>query len=103
MTYQRHRSKIDDNQRAIVKALRQIPNLSVEMGHDDIMVGHDNKTYWYEIKSPKAISKTTGKPLSNAIKPSQLKLLAEWKGHYKIVSTLDEILEDMGITLSNRL
>ena len=97
MTKHRINARIDNNQNEIVKALRQIPNLSVQVGHDDILIGHKGKTYWFEIKSPQAISKRSKKPLSSAIKPSQLKLLSEWQGHYKIVHNLDQILREIGL------
>jgi len=97
MIKHRINAKIDTNQNDIVKALRQIPSVSVQVGHDDILVGYRGKTYWYEVKSLESISKRSGKPLSSALKPSQLELLANWTGHYKVVWTLDQILEDMGL------
>ena len=76
--------KVDSNQSEIVKELRA-KGYSVELGHDDILIGHNGRTYWYEIK--------TG-PRSR-IKPSQLKLLKEYKGHYKIVWTAQMIINDI--------
>lgn len=87
MSKWRQAAKIDANQPSIVKALRKIPGVTVELGMDDILVGYQGKTYWYEIKvSEKA-----------KVKPSQEKLLAEWKGHYKIVWSIEMILEDIGM------
>lgn len=81
--YVRHK-RIDVNQPGIVKALRAM-GISVELDHDDILVGYKGKTYWYEIKTgEKAV-----------IKGSQIKLLAEYKGHYKIVWSVEMILEDI--------
>ena len=81
--YVRHK-RIDENQPAIVKELRKL-GYSVELDHDDILVGWKGKTYWYEIKTgPKA-----------DIKESQKKLLAEYKGHYKIVWSTEMIIEDI--------
>ena len=55
--------------------------------HDDILVGHKGSTYWFEIKTgPKA-----------DIKDSQRRLLKTWAGHYKIVWSIDMILEDLGL------
>lgn len=88
MSKYRRAARVDTNQGELVKALRRIPSVTVELGHDDILVGYQGKTYWYEIKTgPKA-----------EVKESQKKLLAEWKGHYKIVWTIDMILKDMGIS-----
>ena len=93
----RRAAKVDDNQRNIVDALRDIPGVTVALKHDDILVGYKGKTYWYEIKSSAAVSKRTGKIREKQKKKSQIKLEAEWLGHYCIVSSLDEILEDMGV------
>ena len=80
----RRKDKVDANQNDIVDALRKM-GFSVEVGHDDILVGKDGKTYWYEIKTgPKS-----------EIKECQLKLLNNFKGHYKIVWSLEMILEDI--------
>lgn len=79
--------KSDGNQTAIVKALRKIPNVSVYTGVDDILVGYKGVSYWYEIKATE----------KSSLQPVQTKLLAEWKGHYKIVWNLDMILEDIGL------
>ncbi len=97
MTKHRMKAKVDDNQEDIVRNLRRIPGVTVAPGHDDVLAGYRGKTYWYEIKNPDAVSKKTGKILESAIKDSQRKLRAEWAGHYRIVSSLDEILRDIGI------
>ncbi len=97
MTKHRMKAKVDDNQGDIVDELRKIPGATVEVGHDDILVGYRGKTYWYEIKNPDAVSKKTGEILESEIQDSQKKLRAEWAGHYRIVSSLDEILRDLGI------
>ena len=84
MSKWRKAAKIDANQPEIVKDLRKL-GYSVELNHDDILVGHNGKTYWFEIKTgPKAV-----------VKPSQHKLLAEWKGHYKIVWTTEMIIKEL--------
>jgi len=89
---------IDDNQKEIVKQLRKIPGVSVELDHDDALVGYKGKTFWYEIKNPKtAFSKKTGELLQSALKDDQKRILDTFTGHYLIVSTLEEILCDLGI------
>ena len=95
MSKYRRAAKIDHNQPEIVKALRNIPDVTVEVGKDDILVGFKGKTYWFEIKEPETVSPKTGEVRPSAIKPSQHKLLAEWKGHYAIVWNINQILEQI--------
>jgi len=93
----RHRkaARIDENQPKIVEELRK-RGMSVEVDHDDILVGYRGKTYWFEIKDPeKALSKKTGKINDSAKKKSQKILEQTWKGHYRIVHCIEQILEDI--------
>ena len=92
----RHK-KVDANQPELVKALRKITGVTVQLDIDDILVGYKGRNYWYEIKDPEKVFKKDGTFNKGEIKPSQTKLLAEWKGHYKIVWSLDMILDDIGI------
>ncbi len=94
MSKNRYSARTDSNEKTIVKGLRKM-GYSVEVGHDDILVAANGKTLWYEIKDPKHVSKKTGQINESAKKASQKRLEAEWAGHYKIVSSLDEILADM--------
>ena len=81
--YVRHK-KVDANQPQIVKELRAL-GYSVELDHDDILVGHNGRTYWFEIKTgPKA-----------EIKESQKKLLANFKGHYSIAWSTEMIINEL--------
>jgi hypothetical protein len=97
MSKYRRAAKVDSAQGPIVEALRAIPGVTVEVGHDDILCGHGGKNYWFEIKSEDAVSRRTGEVRKSAIRPGQMKLEHGWRGHYRIVSGLDEILADMGI------
>ena len=81
----RRAKKVDANQPDIVKALRKL-GYTVYLDVDDILVGKNGFNYWYEIKNKNG---------RNRKQESQTKLEKEWLGHYKIVSSLDEILEDM--------
>jgi hypothetical protein len=92
----RFSARTDDNEKHIVKALRKL-GYQVETGHDDILVAANNRNYWYEIKQKKHVSKKTGLINESAKKPSQIRLEKEWKGHYKIVSSLDEVLKEIKI------
>jgi hypothetical protein len=93
----RRAARIDRNQGQIVKALRKIRGVTVQTGMDDLLVGYKGFTYWYELKEPEKVSKKTGELLESAIKPSQKKLRDTWKGHYRIVWSLDQILAELGI------
>ena len=64
---------------------------------EQIIKKFKGKTFWYEIKNPNTVSKKTGKILDSAKKKTQIQLEHDWKGHYKIVSSLDEILEEIKI------
>jgi len=93
----RRAARIDSNQPEIVKALRKIPGVTVHLDMDDILVGYKGVNYWYEIKDPEKLFKKDGTFNKGEIKPSQVKLIDGWMGHYKIVWSLDMILEDIGI------
>ena len=98
MSKWRQAAKVDANQAGIVKQLRRL-GYSVSLGHDDILVGANGKSYWFEIKDPdKALSKKTGELLDSALKPSQMDLMNHWKGHYRVVWTLEQILADIAIS-----
>lgn len=98
MSYRRA-AKVDANQPDIVEALRKM-GFTVEDDHDDILVGTQGRTFWYEIKNPdRAASKKTGKALESRKQKSQKRIEATWRGHYKIVCSLDEILADIKVQL----
>ena len=79
--------RIDPNQGPIVKSLRQIPGVTAEIGHDDILVGYRGRTFWFEVKrDDKAPSQ-----------PGQQRLERAWQGHYRVVWKIEQILEDIGI------
>jgi len=89
----RQAARVDENQADIVKQLRQL-GFTVQTGMDDILVGAKNRTFWFEIKTPNQV-KQDGSFKAGAIKDSQIKLAAEWKGHYAIVHSLEQILEQI--------
>ena len=93
----RRSAKIDQNQTEIVKALRDIPGVTVQVSMDDILVGHKGRSYWFEIKEPNMVSKKTGKINHSAIKESQHNLIKHWTGHYEIVWNIDQILAAIGL------
>jgi Holliday junction resolvase len=99
MSKYRQAARIDNNQREIVKSLRKL-GYSVVVGHDDILVGVNGKTYWFECKNPSLVSKKTGQVRPSEIKPSQRTLMREFKGHYSIVWNLEQILDEINASVS---
>ena len=95
MSKYRVNPRTDSNQAETVKQLRSIPGVSVQTGHDDLVVGHRGLTFWYELKTPEAVSKRTGKVLESQKKDSQKELEKNWHGHYLIVSSFEEIWADV--------
>jgi hypothetical protein len=93
----RRAAKIDDNQPDIVKALRKIPGVTVEVGHDDILVGYKGRTYWFEVKHPDAISKRTGTVKNSEITKSERGRLDNFTGHYSVIWDVCHILKELGI------
>jgi len=79
----RRADRVDANQPQIVKELRKA-GFSVEVGHDDILVGKWGITAWIEIKTK------TGK-----LKAAQEKLLEEWQGAYAIARSTEDVLKIM--------
>ncbi len=97
MSKYRQAAKIDTNQKDIVETLRSIPGVSVELDHDDILVGYKDVTRWYEIKPPDCLSKKDGQILESKKKKSQKKLDETWTGHRCYITSIDQILKDLGI------
>jgi hypothetical protein len=88
----RRAARIDEAQPGIVKELRRL-GYSVQIGVDDIYVGHNGLNYWFEIKSPDKTLKNDGTYKAGAIKQSQIKLSESWAGHYDIVHSIEQIIE----------
>lgn len=78
--------RVDENQKDIVLDLRDLGH-SVVVDHDDILVGSGGLTFWYEIKTE-----------DGRLTDSQIKMLARYGGHYRVVRTLDEIVNDIEMT-----
>lgn len=93
----RRAQRTDDNQVDIVKALRDIPGVSVDVGHDDILVGYEGNTYWFEIKHPSAVSPRTEKVRPSEKTQTERNRETYWEGHYSIVWSFEQILDEIGI------
>ena len=93
---QRYAAKADKNQKGIVEQLRSL-GCSVAYGHDDILVGYQGKTYWFEVKDPEKLLCKDGVTFrKGAVTPAQTKLRSTWRGHYAIIWELEQILEIIG-------
>ncbi len=84
-------AKVDDNQKAIVDALRQC-GLSVlslarmGKGCPDLLVADDDSYFLIEVKGPK------GK-----LTPDQEAFISEWRGVVHICRTVDDALQIVGV------
>ena len=96
MTHKRYANRVDDNQKQIVKDLRKIPGVSVKPGYDDLLVGFQGRTYWFEVKNPSTLRKD-GSFVKGRVKDGQYKLQNEFNGHYSIVTTSKEIMQQIGV------
>ena len=97
MSRKMYANKIDNNQGKIVKKLQDIMGVTVELDHNDVLIGYHGRTYWFEIKNPDTVSTKTGKIRESEIKPEQKRIREDFTGHYKIVSNINEILMDLGL------
>ncbi|NIA29474.1 MAG: hypothetical protein GWP06_06125 [Actinobacteria bacterium] len=93
MSKNRYATNKDKNEPQLVIDLRGL-GVSVEQNHDDLLCGFQGLTFWYELKSENAI-KADGTINEKAIKKSQKKIRSTWRGHYKIASSLEQIIDDM--------
>lgn len=88
----RRAAKIDDNQGAIVRALRSIPGVTVRSlaavgkGFPDIAVGHRGVTYLLEIKD------SAKPPNERKLTPAEQDFFDTWTGHKAVVMSVEEAL-----------
>ena len=86
------KARVDNNQGQIVEDLRKIPGVTVETGHDDLIVGCRRRTFWFELKDDEAVSKKSGEVLESKITPDQKRIRNTFTGQYDIVKSTEEIL-----------
>lgn len=96
MSKYRQAARVDDNQPSIVEHLRKLSGVTVEPGHDDILVGYKGQNYWIEIKDPAKTLNKCGRVKAKEIKKKQRELLSSWAGNYYIAWTFKEIVEIIG-------
>lgn len=88
-------ARVDGNQEDIISALRTLPGITVETGHDDILVGYNLCTYWFEIKDP-GEANNAGQVFESKITRDQKRIRRTFTGQYNIVTTKAQILDVIG-------
>ena len=96
MSKYRRAAACDENQPEIVAALRKLPGVSVEVGHDDIIIGYKGQNFWIEIKDPSKTLRKCGRIKTDIFKKSQILLMRDWTGQYSICFTFMDCLEVIG-------
>jgi len=96
MTHKRYANRVDNNQKQIIADLEKIPGVSVKPGHDDLLVGFRGRTFWFEVKNPNTLNKKGGF-YKGRVRKGQIKLQNEFNGHYSIVTTSKEIMQQIGV------
>jgi hypothetical protein len=84
----------DKNQAGIEQALKAMgisytDTSALGKGFPDLAIGHNGVTYLFEIKQP------CKNPLAE-LTPQEETFMANWSGHYKVVTTLEEVLNEIG-------
>ena len=89
--------RVDDNQKQVVKALRQIPGCTVESlaavgkGVPDLLVGYMGRNYLCEVKDG------TKPPSKRRLTPDQIKWHNMWGGTVHVVTCFEDALEVIGL------
>ncbi len=88
MKWRGHNARVDDNQKGIVKALREVPGISVvSIGKPlDLLVGYAGQTFLIEIKNP------DGKDKRGQSWKNQLKFMQEWHGQSAVCDCVSQVL-----------
>lgn len=93
--YNRRNAKVDANQKEIVKALEQVPGVTVcPIGKPlDLLIGYQGITHIVEIKNP------DGK---DQVNDDQQRFIDSWTGRRpEVARTLDEVLDIIGASVSS--
>lgn len=88
-------ARTDANHAAIVKALRQIgasvfDASRVGGGFPDLVVGYRGRNFLLEVKDGKK------SPSRRQLTEAQVKFVAEWRGHWAYVQSVEDALELVG-------
>lgn len=87
MSLNRYAKRRDANEREIIEALEAIGCTVAASDVVDLLVGRQGATYLLEVKDG---NKT---PSRRKLTQSQKKLQAGWKGHYAVVTSVDEAIK----------
>ncbi len=84
--------RVDDNQRQVVKQLRQIGasvaiTSMIGKGHPDILVGYRSKNYIIEIKDG------SKPPSQRKLTPDEIAFHKSWRGQIAVCNSFDEIMK----------
>jgi hypothetical protein len=89
-------ARVDDNQKEIVQALRDIgatveSTATIGGGFADIVVGFRNKNYLIEIKDG------SKPPSRQKLTPDETEFHAKWQGQIDVARSVDEALKIIGV------
>ena len=93
----RRAQRRDANEKKIISQLRAVPGVSImQCSEIDLIVGFKGHNFLFELKNPDTAFLADGITFKKgAIKESQSKIRRTWQGHYNIVTSLEQILEDI--------
>ena len=85
----RYAKRVDDNQAAIVKELRQIPGVKVYVLGDpvDLLVGYRARNYLFEIK------REDKRGQQSRITKKQKDFIPTWTGQVRIIHNAEEAIQ----------
>lgn len=83
----RRAARRDINEPEIVAALQAAGCSVLPANNIDLIVGRAGANFLLEVKTPQS---------RDHLKPSQVRLLREWRGQYSIVTTPEEALKAVG-------
>ena len=88
----RRAAKVDDNQAAIVDALRNAgfslrSTAAIGGGFPDIVCGYGGRTFLCEVKDG------SKPPSARKLTPDQVKFRDEWKGNYTVLESIEDVRE----------
>ena len=92
MKFRGHNARVDANQKDIVKALRDVPGVSVvSIGKPlDLLVGYHGRTFLIEIKNP------DGKDRRGPSWEAQREFMNEWHGQSAVCDSVSQVLAVIG-------
>lgn len=86
----RYAKQRDENEPGIVEALEKAGCDVLRANDVDLIVGLARRNYLLEVKRPKRATESR-------LRPIQKRLRDNWRGHYAIVTTVDEALAAVGL------